>query len=190
MFENTWMIVSFRRLSVQEVMALEAQNGTMIQCNDPNAASKLDKNVLVGIENNYQVNPSEQLNTLKQDVKPLNINAVNQMSTELIHQNYYGMDLGHSYPTSCHSNIVYGGEDPSKFYSNAVLNGAMRTSESLDKQETHIEEIKSGNKILSTIENEYLNPGNKKQFNQNGTMIAHRWGKKQDVKLFKTLRQI
>ena len=112
------------------------------------------------------------------------------MSTELIHQNYYGMDLGHSYPTSCHSNIVYGNEDPSKFYSNAVLNGAMRTNESLAKQETHIEEIKSGNKILSTIENEYLNPGNKKQFNQNGTMIAHRWGKKQDVKLFKTLRQI
>ena len=190
MFENTWMMVSVRRLSVQEIMALEALNGTMIQCNDPSVTSMRDKNVLVGRESNYQMNPFVQHNTLQQDVKPLNINAANQTSTELLNQSCYDMNTDAPYPISYHSNDVLGNEDRSKIYSNSALHTTMRISESMAKQEHHIEETKSGNKMLHIIENEYLNLNKKKQFNPNGTLITHRWGKKQDVKLFKTLRQI
>ena len=172
MFDNTWMMVSVRRLTLQELMAIEALNGTMKKHNELGAILKQDKGIQVGNENNCQVISSQELNKLKQDDKPLNCDAAIQTKTELLNQNNCGINLGPSMPADSLTKSSIGNDDHNI------------------KQENHAEEIKSDNKILIAIENEYLIPNGKSDVNSNETLSQHRWGKKQDVKLFKTLRQI
>ena len=172
-------------------MAIGAQEGSMIQYHDPRATSWPNQSTQVKIENVNTMNPSINLNTLKQDVKPSNLNTVNQIGTELFNQNCYEIDLDSSQSANTFKKkIVPDSQGSSKLDINAGLNATVKNDENNSEKVSHNEEIKHENNILTTIRNDYLNSHRKKELKPDGTLIHHRWGKKQDVNMFKALRQI
>ena len=172
-------------------MAIRAQEGSMIQYHDPRATSWPNQSTQVKIENVNTMNPSINLNTLKQDVKPSNLNTVNQIGTELFNQNCYEIDLDSSQSANTFKKkIVPDSQGTSKLDINAGLNATVKNDENNSEKVSSNEEMKHENKIVNAIKNDYLNSHRKKELKSDGTLIHHRWGKKQDVNMFKVLRQI
>ena len=191
MFHNSWIAVSLRTLSQAELMAIGTQEGSMIQYHDPRATSIPDQSKHAKNENINGINSYVNLNILKQDVKPLNMNTANQIGTELFNQNCYEIDLDSSQSANTFKKkIEPDGQGTSKLDINAGLNATVKNDENNIEKVDKNEEIKHENNILTTIRNDYLNSHRKKELKPDGTLIHHRWGKKQDVNMFKLLRQI
>ena len=191
MFHNSCIVVSLRTLTHAELMAIGAQEGSMIQYHDPRATSRPNQSTQVEIENVNTMNPSINLNTLKQDVKPSNMNKANQIGTELFNQNCYEIEVDPSQSTNTFKKkIVPDTQGTSKLDISAGLNATVKNDENNSEKVSSNEEIKHENNILTTIKNDYLNSHRKRELKPDGTLIHHRWGKKQDVNMFKLLRQI
>ena len=191
MFHNSYIVVSFRTLTQAKLMAIGAQEGSMIQYHDPRATSRPDQSTHVKIENINGINSYVNLNILKQDVKPLNMNTVNQIGTELFNQNCYEIELDPSQSTNTPTKKkIPDSQGTSKVNPSIAVNATVENDKNNSEKINNIEEMKYENKIVNTIKNDYLNSHRKKELNPDGTLIHHRWGKKQDVSMFKVLRQI
>ena len=172
-------------------MAIGALEGSMIQYHDPRATSIPDQSKHAKNENINGINSSVNLKILNQDVKHLNMNTTNQIDTELLNQNYYEIELDFSQSTNTPTKkIIPDSQGTSKLDIGAGLNVTVKNDENNSKKVSSNEEMKHENKIVNTIKNDYLNSHRKKELKPDGTLIHHRWGKKQDVNMFKVLRQI
>ena len=163
---------------------MQVQDRTMIQYPNPRAALRLNKSTQVDMKDDNGINCFQKLNISKQDAKLVNSTISNQTGTELLDQNCHEIDLDPSEPSSNLTKEIHSIEGTSKLDSNIELNAKFQNNKG------KAEEIKSGDKILSTIENEYLISNCQNNLNPDGTLTHYRWGKKQDLKMFKTLRQI
>ena len=191
MLHNSYIVVSLKTLTQAELMAIGAQEGSMIQYHDPRATPRPDQSTHVKNENINGINSYVDLNILKQNVKPLNMNTANQIGTEVFNQNCYEIELDFSQSTNTPTKkIIPDSQGTSKLDIGAGLNVTVKNDKNNSEKINNIEEMKHGNKIVNTIKNDYLNSHRKKELKPDGTLIHHRWGKKQDVKMFKVLRQI
>ena len=163
---------------------MQVQDRTMIQYPNPRAALRLNKSTQVDMKDDNGINSFQKLNISKQDAKLVNSSIAIQTGTELLDQNCHEIDSDPSEPNSNITKEIHSIEDTSKLDINIELNAKFQNNKG------KAEEIKSERQILSTIENEYLNSNLKNDLNPDGTFLHHRWGKKQDLKMFKTLRQI
>ena len=163
-------MVSLRTLTQAELVAIRAQEGSMIQYHDPRATSRPNQSTKVEIENVNTMNSSINLSTLKQDVKPSNLNTVNQIGTELFNQNCYEIDLDSSQSANTFTKkIVPDIQGTSKLDISAGLNATVKNDENNIEKVDKNEEIKHENNILTTIRNDYLNSHRKKELKPDGT---------------------
>ena len=162
----------------------------MIQYHAPRATLKFDQSTQVDMKNGSKKNYCQKLNTLKQDDKLINFDIANQAGTELLDQSCHEIDLDPLESISNFKKEIHSSEDASTPYAKVGVDATNKSNKDKAEESNDIEEIKSEDKILSTIENEYLSSNLKNDLNPDGTLLHHRWGKKQDLKMFKTLRQI
>ena len=137
------------------------------------------------------MNSCQKFNTSNQYGKLINFDIAIQTETESLDQNCHEINLdpseSSSNPTIKMDSIV--GTD--KLDTNIELNTTIENNKDKGQQINNIEETKSDNKkILSTIKNEYLSINCQNDLTPDGTLAHHRWGKKQDFKMFRTLRHI
>ena len=137
------------------------------------------------------MNSCQKFNTSNQYGKLINFDIAIRTETESLDQNCHGNDLDPSESSSNPTIKMDSIGGTNKLDTNIELNSIIENNKDKGQQINNIEEMKSdNNKILSTIKNEYLSTNCKNDLNPDGTLAHHRWGKKQDLKMFKTLRHI
>ena len=147
---------------------MQVQDRTMIQYPNPRAALRLNKSTQVDMKDDDRINSFQKLNTSKQDAKLVNSTIANQTGAELLDQNCHEIDSDPSEPNSNITKDIHSIEGTSKLNTNIELNATIQNNKG------KAEEIKSGDKILSTIENEYLSTNCQNDLTPDGTLAHHR----------------
>ena len=133
------------------------------------------------MKDDYEMNSCQKLNTLKQHDKP-NLDIAKQASTDPLNQKCYKIDLDPSQPTKSLTKEIHSNKNTHKLDAKGKLNPTIENNKDKVEQIKNIEEIKSKNETLSS--------NCQKNLKSDKTVAYHRWGMKEDVKMFKALRQI
>ena len=133
------------------------------------------------MKDDNEMKSCQKLNTSKQDAKP-NLDIAKQASTNLLNQNCYEIHLDHSQPTKSLTKDIHSNKNTHKLDTKGELNHTTENNKDKVEQIKNIEEIKSKNETLSS--------NCQNNLKSDKTVVYHRWGMKEDVKMFKALRQI
>ena len=133
------------------------------------------------MKDDNEMNSCQKLNTLKQHDKS-NLDIAKQASTDPLNQNCYEIHLDPSQPTKSLTKDIHSNKNTHKLDTKGGLNAAIENNKDKVEQIKNIEEIKS--------KNEYLSSNCQNNLKSDKTVAYHRWGMKEDVKMFKVLRHI